>query len=216
MSDGAGRLRLIQYWDTGAPPPEVAALMRTWAEDAAFDYTAYDRDTALDYLRRHFRRPVRAAFRKCRIPAMQADFFRYCALLAGGGVYVDADTANGGGMAAMLSGAGRGCLMNRRGKIANDFLYFAAPGDPLMSAVVAQAMANIEAEVSQNVWLVTGPGILTGMHQDPDRAALFEGLRILPVQDVAKVVQFRWDLAYKAGTEDWRVTLKDKDGSIYN
>jgi mannosyltransferase OCH1-like enzyme len=211
-----GPLRLVQYWDTGAPPPQVAALMRTWADDPAFLNDVFDRDGAMAYLAARFPDRVVAAFRKCRYPAMQADLFRYCALLDGGGVYVDADTSYGGGMVAMLDGCARGCIMNRQSKIANDFLYFAAPGDPLLAAVVERAVSNVEGEVSNNVWQVTGPGIMTALYAAPATKSMFEGLRLLPVEVVRKVVLFRWDLDYKKTEEDWREALVPGGKSIFN
>jgi mannosyltransferase OCH1-like enzyme len=209
-------LRLVQYWDTGRPPAEVAALMRTWADDPAFWHDAFDRDAAIAYLGARFPNRVVAAFLKCRYPAMQADLFRYCTLLADGGLYVDADTANGGGMSEMLEGCGRGCIMNRQTKIANDFLYFAAPGDPLLEAVLERAVSNVEGEVSNNVWQVTGPGIMTALYAAPATKPMFDGLRLLPVETVRKVVLFRWDLEYKKTEEDWRTALAPGGKSIFN
>lgn len=209
-------IRLVQYWDTGSPPAEVADLMRTWADDTSFKYSVYDREAAISFLEANFPARVVAAFRKCRFPAMQADLFRYCVLLVGGGVYVDADTSNGGGLAEMVLGCARGCLMNRQSKIANDFLYFTDPGDPLLTAVIDRAVQNIETELSNNVWQVTGPGIMTSLHEDPDSKELFEGLQILPVETVRKTVLFRWDLDYKNTEEDWRKALTSGGASIFN
>lgn len=208
-------LRLVQYWDTGAPPAEVAALVAGWAADPALAHRLFDRAAAMDLIAAHFPDRVQRAFAKCRYPAMQADFFRYCALLAEGGAYVDADTENGGGLAGLVEGSGRGCLMTRHGKIANDFLFAAAPGEPLFERVLARAVDNIEREVSNNVWLVTGPGIMTGFWQRPETRPLFDGFRILPVEVVRRIVRFRWDLEYKKGQEDWRDALDGPGKSIF-
>lgn len=212
----SGPFRLVQYWDSGAPPAEVASLMRTWADDPAFRHDVFNRDAAIAYLTARFPDRVVAAFRKCRYPAMQADLFRYCALFADAGLYIDADTANGGGMAAMLEGCGRGSIMNRQTKIANDFLYFAAPGDPLLAAVVERAVSNVEGEVSNNVWQVTGPGIMTALYAAAATKPMFDGLRLLPVETVRKVVLFRWNLDYKKSEEDWRGALAPGGKSIFN
>jgi mannosyltransferase OCH1-like enzyme len=208
-------LPLIQYWDSGNPPDDVAALMRSWADDPSISWRMFDRDMALDYLKRTFRGRVRKAFLKCGVPAMQADFFRYALLYAEGGAYVDADIANLGGFATLCADSGRGLLMDRRGKIANDVLYVAAAGDALFGAALGQAIANIEAEVSQNVWQVTGPGIMTGLHRRADAAALFEGFRILPVADVGTSVKFHWTLDYKQGENDWRQVQSKPQRNIF-
>lgn len=210
------RLRLVQYWHDGSPPPEVAALMQGWACDPCYDHTAFDHAAAVVFLRAHFRGRVIRAFQACGVPAMQADFFRYCALFAQGGIYLDADIENLGGLPALLADSGRGVLVNRRGRIANDIMYVAEPQDPLFGAVIGQAIANIERQASQSVWKVTGPGIMTALQQDPRQAALFDGFRIVPVQDAALVVRFVWDMDYKQGETDWRRVGEGGEGSIFS
>ena len=186
--------------------------MRTWASDTAFDYRRFTFETADAFIAFHFDGATRAAFRKCGVPAMQADFFRYCALFVSGGIYVDADTENGGGLPQFIAKCERAMLMNRQAKVANDFLYFRNAHDPLLKVIISQAVENIEKRVSNNVWLVTGPGIMTQLYQDPSRADLFAGISIRPARDVRKHVKFRHDLAYKSGSDDWRKAL-DKDAS---
>lgn len=201
-----GRLPLVQYWDTGHPPDEVARLMASWADDPAFAYVTFDRDAADAFIAAQFDGATLAAFRQCAVPAMQADLFRYCLLFAHGGIYVDADTENGGtlpDMIARLAGP-RGALMNRHGRVANDFIFVRAPGDPLLARTIAIAVQNIERRISGNVWEVTGPRIFTGLYADPANEALFHGLPILPVIEVRKHVLFRWNLDYKEGNADWR------------
>lgn len=206
---------LFQFWDKIDPPAEVLDLMNSWAAEANFAYRRFDAASADSYIGANFGRRAQAAYRACAVPAMQADFFRYCALLNEGGVYLDADTNNGGGLGAFILGAERGMLMNRQTRIANDFLFVRRAGDPLFEKVLHQAIENIEKRISNNVWIVTGPGIMTAMHEDPTRRPWFDGFDIRPVQEVKTVVLFRNDLEYKKSADDWRSNLEKGAPSIF-
>lgn len=206
---------LFQFWDKPEPPEEVAVLMESWAADPDFTYRRFNAETADAYIAAHIGDRAAAAYRSCAVPAMQADFFRYCALYHEGGVWVDADSKNSGKLAAFIADAGRGMLMNREQRIANDFLFVRAPGDPLFEKVVAQAIENIENRTSQNVWMVTGPGIMTHMHLDPLRKPWFNGFEIRPAREVREIVVFCNDLAYKTSEDDWRSVLTAGTSSIF-
>lgn len=204
---------LFQFWNTDTPPAEVATLMESWAADADFTYRRVTTETAAAYIAEHIGERALTAFRQCAIPAMQADFFRYCALWAEGGVYVDADTENGGGLSELIAPTDRGLLMNRQDRIANDFLFVRAPHDPLFRYCVDQAIENVENRVSNNVWKVTGPGIMTALHKsDP---AQFDGFTLRPASEIREVVIFRHKLDYKDSAEDWRKNLDTGAPSIF-
>lgn len=207
--------KLFQFWNLPEAPTEVEALLDTWKNDAAFDYCRFNSESADSYIETHFDLRTLAAFRSCGIPAMQADFFRYCALFVEGGVYVDADTSNSGRLPELLQGRARGLLMNRETRVANDFLYVVKAGDPLYGKVVEQAVVNVEGRISSNVWEVTGPGIMTKLHHGPTSASIFDGFDFEPARVVREYVLFQHDLAYKKGGGDWRNALKPGSKSIY-
>lgn len=201
------KMKLFQYWNTRAVPDEVETLMRTWEHDTAFEYWRYHEETAIAYLRYHFGPRELKAFQSCGVPAMQADFFRYCALQAEGGIYVDADTYRGGNLAGLLAEADRGMFMTRETRVANDFLFVREPGDPLFRRFVDQAVENIERRSSQNVWKVTGPWIPTELYKSPGGSVLFEGFSIRPVKDIRGIVCFKHKMDYKNTADDWRCNL---------
>lgn len=200
------RIPLVQFWDTGLPPDEVVSLMTSWALDTSFAYEAFDATSAEALISTNLDAATLTAFRQCAVPAMQADLFRYCALLIRGGLYIDADAKNAGTLPDMLSrlASPRGALMTRHDRIANDFIFIQNPGDPLLARTVEIAVDNIGRRISNNVWAVTGPGIFTALYADAETRLLFDGLSILPVTEVRRHVLFRWDLEYKKGAADWR------------
>ncbi|MEM5518906.1 glycosyltransferase [Henriciella sp. AS95] len=189
--------------------------MSTWANESAFEYARFNSESAAEFIETHFDSRTLAAYRKCAIPAMQADFFRYCALWVHGGVYVDADTGNSGKLPELISGRKIGLLMTRQTRIANDFLFVRQPHAELYEKSVEQAVENVENEISNNVWMVTGPGIMTHMHEDPERSSIFEGYDMEPASLVRQYVLFRNDLEYKSGDQDWRKNLKEGGESIF-
>ena len=199
---------LFQFWNTADPPLQVASLMQGWRDDPDVTYRRFDAESAETYIAEHIGERAARAYRQCAVPAMQADFFRYCVLYQEAGVYVDADTEKAGSLTELIAEAPRGMLMNRDRKIANDFMFFRNRHDPLLKAVIDQAIENIEGRISNNVWLVTGPGIMSRMYNsEPALKHLFEGFVIRPANIVRQTIRFRVDLDYKQSADDWRKNL---------
>jgi mannosyltransferase OCH1-like enzyme len=83
---------IIQYWDDGAPPPDVVDLQKTWGlKNPDFAHAVYDSKMARAFLEGEFSADVLEAFDYCHHPVLRADFFRYFYLYARGGFYVDSD-----------------------------------------------------------------------------------------------------------------------------
>jgi hypothetical protein len=197
-----GPLRVTQYWDKPEPPPEVAALMESWANAPNVRYLRYDYEAAAAFIREHLGERAAAAYAACGVPAMQADFFRYCALFVDGGLYADSDIALRGDLREILVSTGRGLLIDRRGKVANDFMFFREARDPLLRRTIDEAIINIEQRRSNSVWDVTGPGILTRIYEaEPNQ---FAGFTLRPAREFRNALDFQWDLEYKQSDNDWR------------
>lgn len=210
------RPNLFQFWDMPTPPEEVETLMATWKDEPGFRYRRFDAARGRAYIAKRYEPRVVAAYSACAVPAMRADLFRYCALHAEGGAYVEAHSRASGRLAEFVGGEGRGVLMIRAVRIANDFLFVRGAGDPLFRAVIDIAVDNIERRISNNVWAVTGPGIMTTLHRDPATANMFEGFRIEPVEVVRQTVVFQAKMDYKLTEADWRASLNDGAVSIYS
>jgi len=210
---GITKPRLFQYWDKPERPEAVDILMRGWQADSAFQYCAYNKETAEAMIRRHFDDRTVTAFRACSAPAMQADFIRLCALYVFGGIYVDADIGNVGKNQFLTRREGRGFLYHRRGSVANDLMVVHNPPDKAIAYALEQAIKNIEERIEGNVWDVTGPGILTSAYNrfGPDHE-MFKGFRFGRVEDVRELVSFQWDMEYKKSAEHWTNLPK---GGIY-
>ncbi len=220
---------LLQYWHDGDPPPGVRRRMAGWAEDPDFDVTVHDDGSAAEFLRQHFDRDTLRAFDSCAVPAMRADFFRYAWLLVHGGAYVDADVKNLGGAGAVFRATDRGCLFLRdadkramgegwrAGRIPNGFLYVRNPRDPALAYVLEQATENVTQQISNDVWEVTGPGIMTAVWGEGGTRSddFFDGFTIHAFEDVAERVAGFGHMGFKNRDTYWRKYRDPSHGSIY-
>lgn len=212
--------RVIQYWDQ-APPPDVAEWMQSWRKvEPDFRLEQFNDETAASFIQSHLGARAEAAYRMCRAPAMKSDFFRYCALLVGGGIYADADTVYNGHLESLYNCGSRGVLLCRtqgpRIRLTNLFMIVRNAGDALLELAVHSAMENIQAMRSQSVWQTTGPGILREAYVSTRRAELFSGFEILRMHSppVRRVISYKKG-EYKKGERDWR-RMKEAGVSIYN
>jgi hypothetical protein len=93
-------------------------------------------------------------------------------------------------------------------------MFFSEIYDPLLAEVINRSIRNIESRFSNNVWLVTGPGILSTLYFIEKRKDLFSGIKIVSVRDARHFFEFKSKLAYKLEKSDWRM-VKRAGGSIY-
>jgi Glycosyltransferase sugar-binding region containing DXD motif len=178
---------IVQYWDSETVPAEVAALLETFEEpeaEAELPHLVFDERGATAFLAERFGPRHTAAFAACAVPAMQADYFRYCVVHALGGVYVDADFRRLAPLGNLLEATHTGTLFGRhelpahwrtpafewRERIGpyrvvmNSFFAFPSPGHPLLELAIEIATANVEARVGEDVALVTGPAVFTSLY----------------------------------------------------
>lgn len=222
-------IALMQYWHDGNPPAEVRRRIRSWRTDPGFAHTMFDDSTATAFLLEHFDERTYRAYSSCDLPEMRADFFRLAWLLAHGGAYVDADVLALGGAAELFDSADRGMLFIRGatagpvregwlpGRITNNIMFVRKPGDPLIAAALEQAIVNIEGRVSNNIWEVTGPGIITSFWGPGGRESeeRFRGFELVKFADgAAKVAQFEM-LSYKDRPRYWANHAEPGFGSIF-
>jgi hypothetical protein len=165
------------------PPPEIAVLLESHrVQNPGMHYQCFSRPQAADFIGEHLGPRHHAAFCQCAVPAMQADYFRYCAVLAKGGFYADADLRCVGPVESVLPGDAEAVLFHRGAGDAVVNMIFGCrhPRNALLAAVVEIATVNVETRLSNNVWVATGPGIFSVLHGIRDmtpaqRAALADG-----------------------------------------
>lgn len=118
--------------------------------------------SADEFIAANFTSRELAAFRACAVPAMQADYFRYCAVLTLGGIYADVDFCCAVPLQPLAHATSDGLLFqNAKGDIINAFFVFDAPNHPLLRLAVDVATENISLRAADKVHMVTGPWIFT-------------------------------------------------------
>lgn len=182
MGRGLDGLSLFQYWHSEEIPEDVTVLMETFgAHNPELRHRVFDETAAADLIATHLGGREADCFRALAMPAMQADYFRCCALLALGGVYVDADTRCRRPLCELIEGDHSAVMRERqRGPFAgvgnsvaiinNDFLVFKDAGHPALELVLELASGAIERSRGRQdmdkfaIVFLTGPAIYTGLH----------------------------------------------------
>ena len=153
-------MRIFQYWNTGSPPDEVAGWIdrfRTLNPD--MEHRLYDDDSAAWFIGKQLGPRERRAFETCAAPAMRADYFRLCAILAKGGLYVDADLQCLAPLKSLLRRAPHAMMFMWNGAMTNSFMMFRRPGDPFVAACLKLVTENVEARRFDSPFIATGPAI---------------------------------------------------------
>lgn len=237
-TEGPPQLTIIQFWHD-ATPLDVVQVMETWRSgpsSGSFCYNRFDDGSARQFIGGHFDNHVLSAFDQCAIPAMRADLFRYCYLYVNGGVYVDADIGCSRNIKELTTGLDRGLLFSRTSlgkekasdgvdrdisctsvKLPNGFMIVLKREDKLLRHVLESAVANIETRSCNNVWRVTGPGIMSQLYNSGKKEALelFAGFEIMPESRLREFVHFfgGGTLKYKRSSQHW--TTAQKTASIF-
>jgi tetratricopeptide (TPR) repeat protein/mannosyltransferase OCH1-like enzyme len=202
--------RIMQFWDSEDLPPDVDHLMRGWG-DRNPDHTRHvfcDR-TARAYLRRQHPDSVLAAYRRAQEAAQKSDIFRLAWLAAEGGVYADADDRSLRPLATIIP-ANADLVMYQEdvASIGNNFIA-ARAGHPVIVLALSRAVEAINRGDTDNVWLSTGPALLTralATHLatgDAEQLAVPKGIHVLDRRDLNRVVAMNCMLGYKNSQRNW-------------
>jgi hypothetical protein len=171
-------MKLFQYWDTGDPPDEISELIRRLKEqNSNFEHRLYDEETAGAFIASRQGTRHWAAFRSCAVPAMQADYFRLCALHACGGVYVDADMKSTRPLSELLHQFPGDFMASFEDFAMTSLMVFRHPGNLFLQAFLELATRNIEDHKFSSAMIATGPYVGDAIHAlvDPTwHAAAFE------------------------------------------
>lgn len=151
---------LFQYWDTGAPPADIADWICGFRDtNPTLSHRLYDRLSAAHFIRKRLGEREWRAFEACAVPAMQADYFRLCALWAKGGIYIDADMRPRQPLSGLLERWPGPLILEFNGFYNSPFMVFSGRRNPFLGAVLKLATDNIETHRFDNVLMTTGPAL---------------------------------------------------------
>lgn len=189
-----------QYWDKADPPREA---LESYASLSGVnpDYAIrlWSHADARAYILNTYGSAVAEIFSRCKLPAMQADFFRYCILLAQGGIYADSDATALVAFDDCLNESLVLPITNRKDLqnpgLGNCFIA-ATPWHPVLAFALGQCLYNIVRETTNNVARVTGPGVL-------HRALMFQRDLAVQLLDPLDGYVDNFNLAQSATEQHW-------------
>lgn len=198
--------RILQYWDSETVPRELLPVMATWREqNLGWGYALYSDKAALEFIAKHYSDRELMAYRSCAIPAMKADFFRYLYIYKIGGYYADADAVCNIPL-EKLESPGVELLVGkvRNGNWGNDF-FGSMAGNQVLAEVIERVVNNIERRVSNNVWLVTGPGAFSPIVQNAIAAKriVAHTLDVRSYRGIHGVIRGGGSLEYRQDGKHW-------------
>ena len=191
-------------------PDEIAELLASFRRhNPDFEHRLFSEEQTVHFIGEHFGSREVEAFRGCAVSSMQSDYFRYCVVLALGGIYVDADYRCIKPLRPLLDGCEEGEIflsptvhdLNGRQtqRVWSALFAFREPGHPFLELALEIATANMEARIAEQVWpvgekviesiwLTVGPGIFTLMRFIRDWGSLdafVEGVAGSPIEPFA-------------------------------
>jgi mannosyltransferase OCH1-like enzyme len=225
---------LVRFWHEPCDvPPDVRKCLESWGtlRTEGFVFRMFGDASAAAYIAERYGPRERAAFARCRHPAMRSDYLRICFVLAEGGLYVDADDVLlGRGWRDVLRDGtlkvqplcydvtARGMVSAselRRTDLPTDGRIFyvnnnpiAAPaGHPVLRRALTRATDRLLGdEPAPEIQSTTGPGNLTAVLAAHARESDVRGN--LPdfelLLDWEGTAQPCWDLAYRSDGRNWR------------
>lgn len=152
--------RIVQYWH-GPPPPDVAALMRTWERmHPGWEYRCFDDPAARAWIAANAPAALRAYLRADG-PAQRSDVLRLAVLEREGGWYADADDRCLAPLSSLDTGATQFVAYQEEFATLGNNVIGAAPGQKIITLALENAVATLEQGNNDIVWLSTGPGLLS-------------------------------------------------------
>lgn len=194
--------KIFQFWDKAELPPDLAPLVDTWRDRSGLQHSLINDDEARAYISRTQPRRVSAAYDACAIPAMRSDIYRLCVVLAEGGWYADCSIECLTRIAPLAPAEANLVFYRRWHGGVNNGLFGAAAKHPLIAGLLDQVCSNVEGRVSDNLFLVTGPGVWNRVF--PKDAPPPEQAHELAHADIANIaVRFHQELAHKKEGRHW-------------
>ncbi|MFZ0779924.1 MAG: glycosyltransferase [Candidatus Sulfotelmatobacter sp.] len=228
---------IVQFWhDLGQLPPDVEECVRSWTvwETSGFEHRLFDERTAGAFISSSLSARHKRAFERCYHPAMQADYFRLCYVLAEGGFYVDADDVCIGTDIGWLAEDGRLKLQPLCYDIATGgmvkpavflradaydpswIFYFnnnpliASPGHPVIEHALSQATRLLELageDELPEIQMATGPGNISKSIFDlGTRTSGDIESNIVALKDWDSLAVSKWPLSYRDDARNWRLS----------
>lgn len=202
--------RIVQFWDSGAPPMEMQRLMASWLEqNPGYEYVRFSTRSASMFIRKYCDENILKAFQLCEHPANQSDLFRLIYLSMMGGFYVDADDRCLASLEPLVASGAELVVYQEEYAIGNNFIG-CVPGQTAIRLALAEAVGSLLEYSAESPWFKTGPGLVTSSICSTLLPFLSCGdyrvwprLAVLTLEELKSYVWSRGELAYKNTGRSW-------------
>lgn len=149
---------VMLYWADDTPPPSVRAVVAQW-KTVYVDWTVtlFSRATATAWLHDYCGSEIARMFGKCRLPAMQADFFRVFWAIETGGIYSDITFVPRVSPGFAATSKDLVVMRGFHGRIVSG-IFYAKKGSADLKRIAYHILKAMSLQSDQNVWSATGPG----------------------------------------------------------
>ena len=208
-------LSLIQYWDQADPPDPIAERMQQWRQQhPGWRYQRFNRQTAAAFVREHYGLALEDAFLDIRLPAMQADVLRIAALLAWGGLWIDAATTCFSPVEHWIDLQAPLLLLRQphqaHPKVCTGVIYAQAPQHPLINAAWQLMAPALLARSGEKVYRSFGPGVLRDLLAS---GAWDHTLIVRPVGELSAHLRFGSSFSVLPAERHW--SQRQQSESLY-
>lgn len=122
-------------------------------------------EAAADFVAAHFPAEIVASYRRLRIGAARADFWRVLILQKFGGVYMDIDAHSVWPLGWVVPRDSREFfVLSRAGRVTNYWMA-SCPDNPTLARIIQRIVANVDAGNIASVYDLTGPGMLATLFE---------------------------------------------------
>lgn len=208
--------RVVQFWDSPEPPPDISTLMKTWQScNPAYEYLLFNDLTAKTFIQKSCSRGVLHAYLRSQHPAQRADIFRLAFLAVNGGIYADSDDKCLAPIDSFMpAGTNFIAYQENYGTIGNNFIGTVSQHQVIVRALEVAA-ESINRGDNDLLWLSTGPGLLTrafativSRQKSSDELA---GWTVRELGEMQRVIGFHCPVHYKRTERHWsRAATKRK------
>ncbi len=209
--------RLFMYWDK-EPPQAIVENIAYHRALGSFEVENYDKSRTIEFLRSYYGSDCARMFGHLRHASEESDFFRWHAIYAYGGYYLDMDnqiisTAAFEEVAVTMREAI--FFLSGSGPIESCF-FGACRRANVLDECLRTLMYNCAHAPNLSMWLKTGPGVVTRSVVRSYHRALFQGdpmpdLTLVDEHLIAGVIR-EVAVDYRSDERDWRVFERQAAG----
>jgi mannosyltransferase OCH1-like enzyme len=155
-----------------------------------YEYRFCDDDDCDLFVKENYPGEIWRAFKRLRVGAARADFWRILVLLKHGGIYMDIDanlTDNPDNFIG--DDADQVFITMKDGAVTNYFIA-SAPGNPILIELCERIVHNINNRTATNVYSLTGPAVLEAIVKERSVACLYYKRACIQGQFTSKKGQY--------------------------